>query len=76
MKTYPARTPITMIHHFDRSKKVAIECSKHPDSKWVSKDPFVSHLFTAPTNSTAFGDPIVECDCGLGNYVTSTEYTA
>lgn len=76
MTTYPVHTPIVDIKNFDRSIKVEFECMTHPDVKWISKDPFVSHVFAAPSNSTVFGDPVHDCDCPWSNHWTSTEYTA
>lgn len=46
---------------FDRSTKVTMICANHPKTRYVSKDPFVSHIFV-----TGYWD---SCDCPVSDLV-------
>jgi hypothetical protein len=71
---YPKHTPVTAIIFFDRSTKVVIECMNHEGSVWMTKDPFVSNWFAHFSNSDAFGNAAVNCDCKADQYWTAEEY--
>jgi hypothetical protein len=64
------------IQHFDRSTKVWIECKNHPESKWYSKDPFVSNWFAQPSNCDAFGVAKCNCECQVSEYILSEDYVS
>jgi hypothetical protein len=61
---YPKGTPVSAITQFDRSTKVAFECTKHPGRTFASKDPNVSRWF---------GDS-QPCEDDLSDFVTAAEY--
>lgn len=61
---YPKGTPISAIARFDRSTKVAFECTKHPGAVFASKDPNVSRWFGE-------SEP---CEDSLKDFVTAAEY--
>lgn len=82
MTTYPIGTDCNDIPEFNRGIKVAFQCKEHPESKWVSKDPFRSAWFPHHTNVTPIGQIIEDCFPGhkAGAYdpmilLTIEEYT-
>ena len=66
---YPAGTPIKDIESFDRSTHIAFRCPNHPVSEYLSKDPFCSSIFTTEGEGE-------ECNCPIGEHVTSWAYKA
>lgn len=69
--THPVGTPITSIRTWDRSTKVGMVCTNHPEAgTWWSKQPAVSWWFPSSADQ---GDG---CQCGLNYFVTAHEYTA
>lgn len=66
---YPTHTPVSAIRFFDRSTKVFFECSIHPGSAWMSKQPSCSQWFATAANTEDCA-----CDMGGDTWWTSAEY--
>ena len=68
---YPAGTRISDVEHFDRSMKVQFHCPDHPQNKFASKDPYVSHWFPATYDGTWCPE---DCVAQVGDHVVSEDY--
>lgn len=67
----PQGTKLGAIQYFDRSQKVAFQCPQHHDSRWVSKDPYVSTHFPYNPETRNCEDG---CMVKIGDYVTIETY--
>lgn len=68
---YPVGTELANVNHFDRSMKILFACPKHPESAWLSKDPFSSSIFPQSDSTVDCGP---KCDVSIWKYVVTHEY--
>lgn len=67
---YRAGTRMSDVKHFDRSMHVQFRCPLHPETRYSSKDPYVSSWFHDP----AVGECPPECVARADDMIVAAEY--
>lgn len=71
---YPVGTLVKTVLNFDRSMKIAFACPNHPQSAWMSKDPYSSSHFPQSSKTAVDCTSILRCKINVGDYVVTHEY--
>lgn len=67
---YRAGTKMSDVKHFDRGQHVQFRCPLHPETRYSSKDPYVSSWFHDP----AVGECPPECPSRADDMIVTVDY--